>query len=519
MFKVLRFFHKAHGHCDVPPNTRRDSLAFWLAKQRTDAQAKRLSPNRLKQLESLGIDFSKPVARKNEAELERRWEEWFSELADFKRRHGHCEVVRRSKEFHDLANWLSNQRQLANAGRLRADRLRRLKELGMQSGRTDRRWNEQFDQVVAYKKQFGHCDVPCHSHEYSKLGGWVSNQRSFRNKGALSQERIARLDKIGFRWMARYRRDDAPKSFRKKILSDEALWDSMFAGLLKHKKRHGHCNVQPGDYADGRLHNWVRSRRAEGKRGQLREDRRRRLDKLGFLWKGHNPAWDKKFAELLAYKKRFGHCDVPARWSENKSLAHWVDNQRCWRRKGILKEDRMKRLDEIGFSWMTLYNRDRPPRSFDKWVSANDELWDYMFAALLDYKKKHGHCIVKPNDGMDGRLHKWVQKHRIADRKNSLRKDRRQRLDEIGFVWDSKEIFDAIWNKHFAKLVAYKKRFGHCDVPARWPGDKLFAHWAHNQRGFKNHGTLSRERIARLNSIGFEWGKGRWPKDASMRQG
>jgi len=45
------------------------------------------------------------------------------------------------------------------------------------------------------------------------------------------------------------------------------------------------------------------------------------LDKLGVTW-------DERFSELVAYKGRFGDCNVPQRWLDNQQLANWVAVQR-----------------------------------------------------------------------------------------------------------------------------------------------------------------------------------------------
>jgi hypothetical protein len=42
---------------------------------------------------------------------------------------------------------------------------------------------------------------------------------------------------------------------------------------------------------------------------------------------------------------------VPLRWAENKQLGRWVGSQRSKYRKGKLSEDRIKRLEDIGFVW------------------------------------------------------------------------------------------------------------------------------------------------------------------------
>lgn len=396
MFKVLRFFQKAHGHCDVPANADPGSLGHWLAEQHKEYRAGRISPERLRRWERLGIDFGVPCGLGSLCKIkrERRWEERLAELADFKKRLGHCEVGRGSKASHGLAVWLSNQRQTANAGRLRPDRWQRLKELGVESGRTDRRWNLRFGELAGYKKRLGHCDVPCHWRENRSLGHWVSCQRNFRNKGWLSQERIDRLDQLGFKWVAHYNRKAPPQSYQNWIFLKDRHWDSMFAALLKYKKKQGDCNVRPDDGLEGRLHGWVLRQRSEARKNLLREDRRWRLDRAGFLWKGYNPSWDKRFSQLLAFKKRFGHCDVPCHWPKDRLLGHWVSNQRSFRKKGVLSQERIDRLDQIGFRWLAPFRLEAPPQSFREHVKELDQLWESKFAEPVRFQRQHGHCRI-----------------------------------------------------------------------------------------------------------------------------
>jgi len=503
MFKVIRYFQHAHGHCDVPPSTRRGSLAHWLQEQRAEARAGRLHPKRLRRLQALGVEFGERGNRSTKSELqqEKRWEKYFGLLADFKQRHGHCQVSRRDTKFHDLAIWLSNQRQVANARRLRPDRLRRLKKLGMECGKTEHLWNKRFAELQAYKELYGHCDVPARCPENKPLAHWVDNQRCARRRGILKRNRIKRLNQLGFSWSGRFDAT-APGSFRERVKTLDQVWDSMFAALLKYKRKHGGCNVQPDDGMDGRLHKWVAARRAEARKGRLREDRRRRLDGIGFLWKGHNPKWDKKFVELVAYKKRFGHCNVPCHGGQNPALGHWVSNQRSFRNKGLLSRERIDRLNGIGFRWLGRFNLNSPPQIFQEQVKALDQLWESGFSKLLLFKKEHGHCRVPSNDSRDYGLFRWVGRQRERWKAGELPEMRRKRLEDLGFEWKPR---NPSWELKFAQLVHYKRRFGNCQVPARWTENKPLGLWAHNQRAFWRRGMLSAERIRRLNSIGFVW--------------
>ena len=63
----------------------------------------------------------------------------------------------------------------------------------------------------------------------------------------------------------------------------------------------------------------------------------------------------------------------------------------------------------------------------------------------------------------------------------------------------------ASWDYVFGKLSAFKDRFTHCNVPQNWPEDPSLGFWVGFQRQLKKRGALSRNRMGRLDEIGFRW--------------
>ena len=61
--------------------------------------------------------------------------------------------------------------------------------------------------------------------------------------------------------------------------------------------------------------------------------------------------WERMFSALVQFKTEHGHCDVPAKWSENPQLGKWTNNQRTVFKRGELSSDRLERLEAIGFDW------------------------------------------------------------------------------------------------------------------------------------------------------------------------
>jgi len=67
-------------------------------------------------------------------------------------------------------------------------------------------WQTRYDELVAFKQQHDHCNVPQNCEHNKPLGRWVANQRALYkllSQGKPSQmtaERQAALEKIGFEW-------------------------------------------------------------------------------------------------------------------------------------------------------------------------------------------------------------------------------------------------------------------------------------------------------------------------------
>jgi hypothetical protein len=54
---------------------------------------------------------------------------------------------------------------------------------------------------------------------------------------------------------------------------------------------------------------------------------------------------------VVEFKRNKGHCMVPRRYQQDKSLGRWVDKQRSRHASNKMLPNRMELLDKIGFAW------------------------------------------------------------------------------------------------------------------------------------------------------------------------
>jgi len=422
--------------------------------------------------------------------LSPNWERRLKELEAFKKEHGHCNVPANYSANRPLANWVAHVRNRKQSGEIASELARRLNGLGFTwvlRRRTvyRRDWDLMVAALTAFKKEHGHYCVPLQPAKYRALGMWLIEVRRRKKRGLLDHGRIQQLDRLGVMW--------EPNNHK---------WEAMFADLLAYQAKYGDCNVPAYWPENARLASWVYRQRTSRRLDFLTQDRRERLDKIGFVWARAEEAWESKYAALVEYQRVHGHCRVSAVSKDYASLSKWVRIMRVYRRRGKLDEERIRRLTQLGFVW-------------DGASKARiAEAWESRYAALVEYQRTHGHCRVPTQSKDHASLSQWVSTMRGYRRRGKLDEERIRRLTQLGFVWDgaSKAGMEEAWESKYAALVEYQRTHGNCRVPC----DTSLGRWVSKMRKYRRWGKLSEERIRRLDELSFTW-DGRQGRETTQR--
>ena len=216
--------------------------------------------------------------------------------------------------------------------------------------------------------------------------------------------------------------------------------------------------------------------------------------------------WDFRYGELQRFKVEHGNCNVPSRWPDNPQLNTWIGTQRKSYKNGQLSNERIERLETLGFVWDML-----------------EVAWEEKFAAIQDYKAKHGNCNVPPGWPDNPQLNTWIHNQRGAKTSGKLSYEKIERLEAIGFDWDQRK---SAWEEMFALLQKYKAINGDCNVLRN--ENLQLAGWVMQQRRSrknivkrqKGRGFLSPEQIVRLEVLGFDWDplKSAWEEKFTLLQ-
>lgn len=165
-------------------------------------------------------------------------------------------------------------------------------------------------------------------------------------------------------------------------------WEDSYQLLKEYKAKYGDPNV-PRDFKDDpSLAEWCKTQRSKQK--TLLSERKRKLEEIGFLFRDtlkerSNAQWEENFQRLKAaslQEKANSSIDQEGD-NENENdnnqndttqsssdLSRWMATQRQNYKRGLLSEERKKKLDSIGFEWSIrkeyCSSRGRP-KAEDQW--------------------------------------------------------------------------------------------------------------------------------------------------------
>lgn len=418
---LLYQFRAKFGHCRVPPRygvgTEYEGLFEWVMDQHyqhqrmLNGEVTTMTPTRARVLADIGVVFaqmpydsvSKSPSNSNdhkESKAPSSWSNWMSQLAEYRRKHGDCDVPLKYAANPALGAFVNRQRaeyrkMLAKKpSSMTEERVNDLNRLGftwaVKESHTS--WQERFEDLKAYMRENGHTNVPKIYPKNPSLGYWVSfcsflpsteivmeslinslqvNEQRFqyrrlqKNKSScMTEDKIKALNSIDFKFTLR---------------EASGSWQNWLKQLQAYKDEHGNVDVPLKYKPNLALGAFVNRQRTEyrklkqGLQSSLTDKRINDLNSMGFKWtiRVSRTPWEKRLRELKEFKAKYGHTNVPSAYPPNQPLAYWIFKQRGQYRiymknltSGLHDEDkplshmtpeRIRMLNEIGFEW-------NPPR-------------------------------------------------------------------------------------------------------------------------------------------------------------
>jgi len=446
--RLVKFYQK-NGHSNVPAILSHDQLlANWVRVQRKAYNANKLSLEKIKLLNS--VDFVWRV-------LDTEWKNAYDNITQFKKKHNHFRVSEVLGKDCFLDGWVSLQRRLYELKKLPLEKIQLLETIGFNWTPRATQWQKMYEKLAKFKEKHGHIIISMTSPEEYQLSKWTTTQRQNHKKGKLDKTRIKLLESIGF-------------SFE----PINKHWEDMYKKLI-HLMSNGKSIAPQGST----LNRWIIHQRKLFKIGELSPEKIKLLNNIKFTWEPSNQYWERMYQQLVQYN------NDPNKAKKNLKLSKWVDWQKNSYKKKKLSSERIKLLESAGFEW-----------------DSHHTYWQKMYEKLTQFKKEHHHCHVPQEFQQDPQLGKWVNIQRQTYKKQRLSLEKIQKLEAVGFAWDSTE---TPWQQMFDKLLQFKKEYHHCNVSWKFQQDLPLARWVRSQRYLHKKHLLSVEKTQKLEAISFEW--------------
>lgn len=284
-------------------------LGWWLDTQRRARRRGALSEARIGQLEASGIVWDPQ---------EMAWEIGLAHFLALPPDELGRRMVPQTHTTPDdgfkLGWWQHAQSAARKRGELSDERIARLDAAGFVWDRVEAVWDDAFAQFKALPLNAqGLRTVPqtLVVHNELRLGRWAAAQRQAYKRGALSAERVAKLEAAGMDW------DPL-----------ETAWEEAYARFLAHPlDAHGRRIVPQRHLTDDgfRLGAWQDAQRKRHNAGVLSAERIMRLEAAGIVWSPKEVAWEVRVphsSHLSPLSASLSHLSPPVAQSPSFPIWH-----------------------------------------------------------------------------------------------------------------------------------------------------------------------------------------------------
>ena len=252
------------------------SLGSWLVNQRRSYRLGKLSKERIKLLEDIGIVWN----------LIKTFEESYQLALNYYNEHNNIDLPKNYylEDGYNLGGFIYNQKILRRDNKISDERIKLLDKLGIdwsiKEVKKSPGWDFMYKLATAYynhyknlevKREFVTKDGITMDSDGYNLGRWVSRQRVYYKNNKLSQEQIDKLEAIGMKW-------NLEVSYKS--------WDESYQLALKYFNENGNLNIRT-DYVteDGyNLGAWIYLQRKNFSKDKLTDEQIDKLDMIGMIW-------------------------------------------------------------------------------------------------------------------------------------------------------------------------------------------------------------------------------------------
>ena len=410
MYTLAEIYFKKYGSLEIKQNFKTlngidydengYNLGWWLVRQRQMYKISKLSKEREKLLEKIGMRFE---TRDNDEV----WNQMYMLAELYFKEYGNLEISKKFKTLngtdedengYNLGGWLVSQRQMYKKSKLSKERKDLLEKIGMrfETRDNDEVWTQMYMLAELYFKEYGNLEISKKFKTLNgtdedengyNLGGWLVSQRQMYKKSKLSKERKDLLEKIGMRFETR---------------DNDEVWTRMYKLTETYFKKYGNLEIPSRfktlngiDYDENgyNLGQWQSWQRKKYKKSKLSKERKDLLEKIGmrFETRDNDEVWNQMYMLVELYFKEYGNLEIPSKFKtlngtdedENGyNLGIWLVSQRQMYKKGKLSPERKELLDQIGMIWEIRKRKDKKQELCNEYLIPYEEVENISYNEL-----------------------------------------------------------------------------------------------------------------------------------------
>ena len=373
---------------------------------------------------------ARDALRRIAGELEAEWEDFYQRSVKWREEHENNEPKSSSKDKNErtIYDWERYQKlkylkeyqdlEEQDIPEAYREKVKKLKVLGlMYTPIETKSQQEKTDVIVAYIKTNGPNAKMRDLEDGTPIGKYVKAiRRAFKN-GSLDDENKKKLERVGFKFSEGR---EQSRTVEEKIQLIISYYKSGVDISKTTKRADDGTNI-------GLI---VKKIRSEYKKKQLSPEQIKQLEDIGFVFEKNvedSKTPDEKIDMLLEYYKEKGEWPKTQQTFKNGyNLGQYISDIRKLYKSDQMSEKQIKKLEGVGFVFLT---RDT---SKDKTLQKKIEI-------VIEYIKENGPEIEISQSLEDGTpIGRYVG--RIRTSKEKLTTEEIKKLDDVGFIWDTREL-------------------------------------------------------------------------------
>lgn len=368
------------------------NIGNWVRTQRKAYKDNKMIQDRVDKLNSIEFQWA----------VELKWDEMFEIYKTLVEQGVEIRFSYVTEGGINIGNWVNTQRQAYKNNKMSQDRIDKLNSINFKWCNDN--WGKMFEIYKSLIKKGIKVRSNYVTEDGINIGAWVATQKVRYKSNKMPQDRINKLNSINIEWVRagkRYKRYD---------------WDEVFE-IYKSLIKQGINVTQSYITEDGiNIGTWVNTQRQKYKNNKMPQDRIDKLNSINFKWNIRGE-WDEMFEVYKSLVEQGVNVNRRYITEDDVKIGIWVSAQRKAYKDNKLSQDKIDKLNSMGFKWC-----------------ANDS-WNEMFEIYKSLVEQ-GVNVTKAYITEDGvNIGYWVSTQRRAYKNNKMMQYRIEKLDSVNPDW------------------------------------------------------------------------------------